>query len=98
MYIPTLTNKPYHHEQITVSTVKSLTPGTPPSGRSPVEAVLSVQTDAIMMRFDGTDPTASAGIYVAANATANITGEAAIRALKMIKVTNNATVDVAYFY
>lgn len=90
--------KPYHFEKISVSTVKSLTPGTPPDGNKPKNAIMSVIGDAINMRFDGTDPDATTGIRAAVNTTVNIDGEATIRALKMIKVSGTSTVSVQYFY
>lgn len=90
---------PYNFEKITVSSaVKTLTPGTPPNGNVPTSAVMSIETDAIRMRYDATDPDATTGVRAGANSTVTINGEASIRALKMIRVTTDATVNVQYFY
>jgi len=90
---------PYNFEKITVSSVvKTLTPGTPPYGRAPSIAVLTTETDSIRLRLDGTAPTDAIGLLVAANSTVTVTGESAIKALKMIRVTSDATINVQYFY
>lgn len=93
---------PYAFEKLTVTNAsKTFTEsvyGTPPNGNRPKEAVVSVLVDAINIRQDGTAPDATTGIRAAVNTTVNIKGEAAIRATKMWKVTNDATINVQYYY
>lgn len=64
---------------------------------SATRAIISVATDAIRWRDDGSDPTASVGIYVAANASLEIPSRESILAFKAIRVTTDAVLNIAYY-
>lgn len=96
----------YDYEAITVSstavglTATKVTPSaaanTPAHGKA-FEVFISVETNAIRYRIDGTDPTASEGHPVAAGASVTITGYDNIRRLKMIRQSADAAVKVTFF-
>lgn len=58
-------------------------------------AVISVETQAVRMRDDGTDPTASVGFPLAASVPFTYDGDLA--RLKFIAQTGTAIVNVWYF-
>lgn len=58
-------------------------------------AVISVETQAVRMRDDGTDPTASIGFPLATGTPFTYDGE--LSRLKLIAQTGTATVNVWYF-
>lgn len=61
-------------------------------------AVITVQGDAIMWRADGSDPTATDGMPIAAGDTYSIAGKLVLDQFKMIRVTGDATVHVHYMH
>jgi hypothetical protein len=95
------TTRTYAEEQLTVSSTAIpftlATYNIPPNGNRPATATMSVAADNIRIKFTG-DPTATVGLLVLAGSTIVVTGEADIRALKMIRQTTDATVEVAYGY
>lgn len=59
----------------------------------------TIYTDAALrVKWDGTDPTTSAGIYLAANSVFRISGPENIENFRMISVSGSANVDVMYEY
>lgn len=64
------------------------------AGRQATACVFTVETDEIRLRYDGTDPTDAVGHKYSASAAFQISGAAELRALRMIRVTNDATVTV----
>ena len=86
--------KPLAYEQVTVSTaVKTLTV---PKGA--VRAIFGVEGQSVRYRLDGTDPSASVGILAKADKTFEIYGNAALKALKAIRVDGSDSVlSVQYF-
>lgn len=90
--------KPKGFRTLAISTVaKSLSEATGGIPSSAIRAIISVATDAIRWRDDGTAPTASVGIYVAANASIELPSREAILAFQAIRVTNDATLNIAYY-
>lgn len=89
------------HEQLTVST--TAVGLTPPTGLRPRHALISIQTNAIRWRADGTDPTASIGIPKAAATEIDLTdpmGDYAgfLSKAKFIRSGGaDATLDIQYF-
>lgn len=57
-------------------------------------ARISAATDAVRYRYDGSAPTATVGHVLAANGTIEVIGNANIKALQFIRVTNDAVVSV----
>lgn len=86
-------------EQITVSsTVKTLDPlKFNPDGRPADMAIITCETDAVRYRSDGQAPTAAVGHQLAVAGVLLVYGEAAMRALQLIRVTGDATLFVSYF-
>ena|SRR5438132_7979366 len=88
------------HQQLTVSnTAVSLTPS--PAGSRPMHALIYVGTDAIRWRADGTAPTAAIGILVPAGGYIDWTDPQGnylglIARAQFIRVTTDATLDIAY--
>jgi|WetSurMetagenome_2_1015567.scaffolds.fasta_scaffold214944_2 hypothetical protein len=81
------------------NTAIGLSSATPPlingkmSGRSVRRMVISVSTDAIRWRADGTDPSATVGHLIDADGYISFTGanyESLLQAIKFIRVTNDA--------
>jgi glutamate synthase domain-containing protein 3 len=101
MGILTDATRAYAEEQLTVSsTAIPLTLATynkPPNGNRPATATISVADDNIRIKFTG-NPTATVGFLVKAGTTVIITGEADIRAAKIIRQTTDATIEVIYSY
>ena len=63
-----------------------------------VSALISVETNSIRLRIDGTDPDASTGHLLAAGDYITIQGESNISRLKMIRASADAVVQVTIFY
>ena len=61
------------------------------------EVFLSVETNAIRYRIDGTDPTASEGHPLAAGDKLTVTGYNNIKRLRMIRQSADAAVKVTLF-
>lgn len=91
------------HQQLTVSTAAvALTMS--PAGARPQHFVIYVGTSPIRWRADGTAPTATVGIYVAAGGYIDgMTGDnwtGWLNAVRFIRDTSagaDATLDIAYF-
>lgn len=82
------------HEQITVSsTAVALTVPTTPTVRF---AVVSIQSNPIRTRDDGTNPTATVGLLWQSNEKI-IVCQSSLSAFRMIRQSSDATVDVSYF-
>ena len=84
--------KPRGYEKLTVSST-ALTFAAIPGNA--VYALIRVETDSIRWRDDGTDPTAANGMLLSAGET--MTYDGPLSALKMIRVTTDATVHVSYY-
>lgn len=90
------------HQQLTVST--SALSLTLPTGKIPTHALIQCgATNGVRWRADGTDPTASVGIALAADGVLDLTDPGAsysslIRALRFIRSGDaDATLDIEYF-
>ena len=84
---------PISYQQITsLSSAAALT--VPPGAAS---AVVVAETQAVRWRGDGTDPTASVGMPLAAGAYITFGTRAEILALKFIEQTASAKLNVYYY-
>lgn len=91
---------PAGFETITVSNASigfTSTLAYPTGGINADMAVVDVATDAIRYRADGTAPTATVGNPVAASATFTVCGIPAIKAVRFIRQTSDATLSVSYY-
>lgn len=61
------------------------------------EALVTVETNPIRVRFDGTNPTASVGHLFNAGDSFVVSGQNAVSKLRMIATGSNATVNCTYF-
>lgn len=69
---------------------------------TPKFALIYVGTDAVRFRADGTAPTSSVGVYLAAGDYLDLTNPAGnfygiLSKIKFIRVTTDATLDIDYF-
>ena len=95
----------YDYEAVTVSntaigcTVAKLT-FTPTLGnaRKAHEIHVTVETDSIRYRFDGSDPSATVGHLAAAGTVISLKGPHNLARFKMIRVTTDASVKITYSY
>lgn len=92
-------------ELITVSTtVKQIAAGklliTQAGGfnKRAVKAFLTVETNSIRVRWDGTVPDANTGHLLTAGSSLTIVGEGNVAALRMIRASADATVMVTVYY
>lgn len=92
-------------EKITVSTVVKQIDATKlkvnQSGgkfKRAVRAFLTVETNTIRIRFDGTDPDSSTGHSLVSGDSIVIEGEQNVSKLRMIRASADATVQVTIFY
>lgn len=60
-------------------------------------AVVDVETNAIRYRADGIAPSATVGNPVAASTTFTVCGAAAIKAVRFIRQSSDATLSVSYY-
>lgn len=80
-------------EKLTVSnTAKAVTAAKINEG-----VFITVETDAIRWRADGTDPDATTGHLVAANGSFYIADPRSVANLRMIRVTGDATIQVTHY-
>ena len=84
------------------TTVASSTALTIPTGKTPGHVLINVNTQAVRWTTDGTAPTATKGIHVAAGSQIafmdpNIDYRSLILALRIIEEVSAATIDVLYF-
>lgn len=93
----------YDHEAITISTTAigftstKVVPDNDQNPRPAFEAYVTVETDKVRYRLDGTDPTSTTGHELAAGDTLTITGTNNIRRAKFIRSgTGDATLRVTY--
>ena len=63
-----------------------------------VRAFITVETNSIRIRFDGTDPDSTTGHLIIAGDYITIEGEANVSRLRMIRATADATVQITYYY
>lgn len=92
---------PPQTETLTVSsTALPISAGilTNPQNLQATACLVSVETDAIRVRYDGTDPTAGVGHPFAAGETFPVLGAARLRLLRMIRQTTDASVTVTCSY
>jgi hypothetical protein len=61
------------------------------------EALFTIETNAIRVRFDGTAPTAAVGHLFQPGDTFTVTGQTNVTKVKMIRQTADASVSVTYF-
>lgn len=59
-------------------------------------ATISVETDQVRYRMDGTDPTSSVGHLLGIGDVLFLNSEDDIRRIRFIRVTNDATIMVSY--
>lgn len=88
---------PGAYEKITVDTSIGLTAASIAVGRDSM-ALIGVETDQIRIRVDGSAPTSAEGVLLEAGDKVTLYGNEALNNLRMIKVTNNASVKVQYFH
>lgn len=82
---------PKGYQQITsLSSAAGLT--VPPGG---VIALIQAETQSVRWRDDGTNPTTSVGMVLAAGETLAYTGQLA--AIKLIETTASATLNISYY-
>ena len=79
------------YQQMSVTTVVGLT--SPPAQAT--YAIIIPETNGIRWRDDGTDPTATVGMPVAAGSTLVYDGD--LSKIKIVSQTGTATVNVSYF-
>lgn len=63
-----------------------------------VKALVTVEADAIRINFDGSTPTATVGHKLSVGDSFSIVGDQNITKWRMIRVTNDATVSVTYYF
>ncbi len=63
-----------------------------------VKAFVTVETNTIRVRWDGTDPTASVGHALTAGSSITIIGEDNVAKFKMIRASVDATVMITLYY
>lgn len=84
------------YQQITsLSSSTGLTVPTMGDGTKPTYAVITVQTQAVRWRDDGTAPTASVGMPMAVGQTLEYDGD--LNAIKFIEQTASAALNVSYY-
>lgn len=79
------------------STAKALSEATGGVPSNATRAIISVATDAIRWRDDGTAPTDAVGIHVAALAQIELPSRESILAFKAIRVTTDAVLNISYY-
>lgn len=84
------------YESITVSSA-AIGPTASKIANAPKSAYCTVESYSIRFTTDGTTPTSSVGFLVAAGSDFIITNATDLAALKMIRVTSDATVQCEYF-
>lgn len=87
-------------ETITVSSVSiGFTAATyaPTGEQQAFAALVSLETNAIRFRSDGTAPTAAVGHAVSAGSNIEVCGTANVRNFRMIRQSADATATVSYF-
>ncbi len=86
------------YEEITVSTVAVRL--TAAKAELAISAIIQVVSQAVRVRYDGTAPTATAGLYYASGAELAVKGRANLLAARFIRDTGasgDATLRVHYF-
>lgn len=63
-----------------------------------VKAHVSVETNNIRVRWDGTAPDSTTGHLLTPGDTLTVEGESNVSNLSMIRVTNDATVHITLYY
>lgn len=62
------------------------------------KAFVTVETNSIRVRYDGTDPDASTGHLFTAGSSFTVTGETNISRLRMIRASADAAVMITIYY
>lgn len=91
---------PFAFESITVSStaIGFTTTTWAPTGQQPAAmAVVTSETDAVRYRADGLNPTAAVGQLMASSGTLTACGAQSLKQVRFIRVTNDATLMVAYY-
>lgn len=58
-------------------------------------AVVAAHTNAVNLTYDGTTPTTTTGVPIAASGSVRVTGNASVRAIQLIRSSsNNATASI----
>ena len=100
MNIPMIQNGIQNALSATTGTAVALTL---PARPYPTHAIIQVNTNSVRWRADGTAPTSSAGILVAAGSNIEFMDGALnyasiIERIKLIGISGTATLEVAFFY
>lgn len=66
--------------------------------KKPVKAFVTVETNSIRVRWDGTAPTASVGHLLTAGSSLTIIGESNVTNFRMIRATADAVVMITLYY
>ena len=100
--------QPYDYESITVSSsavgltaakykpVPSNREGEPGAERSAARAVITVETNELRYRYDGTDPTTSEGHILGVNDVLTLVGDDAISQFRAIATGSDGVIKVTY--
>lgn len=94
------TPQPFAKEKIIVSSASlGFTSATyAPTGEpAAAYAYVTIETNSIRIQSTGADPTATDGHLIAANQAFEVCGVPAVRNLRMIRVTADATAQATYF-
>lgn len=62
------------------------------------KAFVTVETNSIRVRWDGTDPTASVGHLLTSGSSITIIGEDNVQRFRMIRASADATVMITLYY
>lgn len=82
-------------EKLTVNTATALTAAT--YGNSVGGALITVETDQVRFRTDGTAPDSTTGHLLNVGDVLVLSSPSDVQRVKFIKVTNNATLQVSYY-
>jgi hypothetical protein len=92
----------------TLSSIASSTPFSPSTysvagvgnrgTQFPEEALVTVETQSVRWRVDGTAPTAAVGHLAAAGSSITVSGYNNIKNFKVIETTASGKITVSYFY
>jgi len=82
------------------STAVGLASGSPALPGNAKRMFITIETDAVRWRADGTDPTSSEGHPIVKDDSISFTGanyRHLLENIKFIRVTNDAKIDITYF-
>lgn len=101
MPAPQKSQQAFAYEAITVSSTAigpTLTTIFPSGKQAASEAFITVETNPVRWRADGTDPTSSEGHLLQAGDSLSIFGTVNLKNLKFIRTGSDATLRVTYYY